>query len=125
MLCLLPRYLLFRFNLAASSARIPRIFNYKSYLMVVSSNLIKKSFIQYIVWTYIVIPSRLIVEENVVLIYMTPGKWIDDGGQVIISTPVVQSPNSSMRKAQYAGNTICRHQTVQPVGFYGHIPTGL
>ena len=56
---------------------------------------------------------------------MTPDKWIDDGGRVIISTPLVQSPNSSMRKAQYIRITICRHQTVPPVGFYGHVPTGL
>ena len=48
MLCSLPRYLLFRFNMTASSARIPRIFNHKrmltSYLMAVSSNLIKEIF---------------------------------------------------------------------------------
>ena len=39
---------LFRFNMAASGARIPRILNQKimltSYLMAVSSNLIKKIF---------------------------------------------------------------------------------
>ena len=65
MLCLLLRYLLFRFNMATSGARLPRILNHKvmltSYLMAVSSNLIKKSLIQYIVWSYIAIPSRLIV----------------------------------------------------------------
>ena len=48
---------------------------------------------------------------------MTPGKWIDDGRRVIISTPVVQSLNSSMRKAQYARVTVCWHQTVSPVGY--------
>ena len=46
MLCLLHTYLLFRFNMAASGARIPRIFNHKrmltSYLMGVSSILIKE-----------------------------------------------------------------------------------
>ena len=48
MLCLLPRYLLFRFNMVASSARIPGIFNHKrmltSYIMGVSSILIKELF---------------------------------------------------------------------------------
>ena len=48
MLSLLPRYLLSRFNMAAFSVRIPRILNYiimlTSYLMIVSSNLIKKIF---------------------------------------------------------------------------------
>ena len=47
MLCLLPRYSLFRFNMAFG-ARIPRIFNHKrmltSYLMAVSSILIKELF---------------------------------------------------------------------------------
>ena len=42
---------------------------------------------------------------------MIPGTWFDDGGRVIISTPVVQSPNSSMRKAQYARITVCWRQT--------------
>ena len=48
MLCLLLRYLLFRFDTAACGARIPRIVNHKrmlsSYLMAVSSNLIKEIF---------------------------------------------------------------------------------
>ena len=48
MLCLLHRCLLFRFNMAASGARIPRIFSHKrmltSYLMGVSSILIKELF---------------------------------------------------------------------------------
>ena len=56
---------------------------------------------------------------------MIRGNWIGDVGQVIISTPVVQSPNSPMHEAQYARITVCRHQTVPPVGYYSRIPTGL
>ena len=57
---------------------------------------------------------------------MIPGNWIDDGGRVIISTPVIQSQKSFMLKAQYARITVCWHyQTVALVGYYGHIPTGI
>ena len=97
MLCLLPRYLLFRFNIAASGTRIPKIFNHKrlltGYLMAVSSNLIKEIFDAI---HCLVIRSRLIVEANVVLIYMTPGKWIDDGGRVIRNYLNTGSPKSEL-----------------------------
>ena len=55
----------FQIQYGCSGARIPRILNHKimliSFLMAVSSNLIEKSLIQCIVWSFIVIPSRQVL----------------------------------------------------------------